>query len=124
MTEDEMVGWPHPLNGHEFEQTWGDREGQGSLVHCSPRGRRVKHDDRTATNAESLRLCTWVCAACCIPSLLPHKPRPGLCPRWVCSHLTQGPRSLGEIRVLKMQVLDLKRLRKKPRPALLFAHSS
>ena len=29
MTEDEMVGWHHKLNGHEFEQ--GDREGQGSL---------------------------------------------------------------------------------------------
>ena len=32
MTEDEMVGWHHQLNGHEFEQTLGDGEGQGSLV--------------------------------------------------------------------------------------------
>ena len=31
-TEDEMVGWHHGLNGHEFEQTLGDGEGQGSLV--------------------------------------------------------------------------------------------
>ena len=31
MTEDEMVGWYHQLNGHEFEQTLGDSEGQGSL---------------------------------------------------------------------------------------------
>ena len=31
-TEDETVGWHHPLNGHEFEQTLGDSEGQGSLV--------------------------------------------------------------------------------------------
>ena len=31
-TEDEMVGWHHWLNGHEFEQTQGDREGQGSLM--------------------------------------------------------------------------------------------
>ena len=31
-TEDEMVGWHHQLNGHEFEQTLGDSEGQGSLV--------------------------------------------------------------------------------------------
>ena len=30
MTEDEMVGWHHQLNGHEFEQTLGDSEGQGS----------------------------------------------------------------------------------------------
>ena len=33
-TEDEMVGWHHWLNGHEFEQTLGDREGQGSLACC------------------------------------------------------------------------------------------
>jgi len=32
MTEDEMVGWHHQLNGHEFEQTTGDSEGPGSLV--------------------------------------------------------------------------------------------
>ena len=37
-TEDEMVGWHHRLNGHEFEQTLGDGEGQGSLVCCSPWG--------------------------------------------------------------------------------------
>ena len=35
-----MVGWHHQLNGHEFEQTLRDREGQGSLVYCSPRGRK------------------------------------------------------------------------------------
>ena len=33
-----MVGWHHPLNGHEFEQTPGDSEGQGSLACCSPWG--------------------------------------------------------------------------------------
>ena len=35
-----MVGWPHRLNGHEFEQTPGDGEQQGSLVCCSPWGRK------------------------------------------------------------------------------------
>ena len=35
MTEDEMVGWHHRLNGHEFEQTLGDGEGQGRLACCS-----------------------------------------------------------------------------------------
>ena len=39
MTEDEMVGWHHH-NGHEFEQTPGDSEGQGSLVCCSPWGHK------------------------------------------------------------------------------------
>ena len=36
-TEDEMVGWHHPLNGHEFEQTPGDDEEQGSLACWSQR---------------------------------------------------------------------------------------
>ena len=35
-TEDEMVGWNHGLRGHEYEQTLGDGEGQGSLACCSP----------------------------------------------------------------------------------------
>ena len=39
-TEDEMVGWHHRLNGHEFEQTPGDSEGQRSLVSCSPWSRK------------------------------------------------------------------------------------
>ena len=33
-----MVGWQHPLNGHEFEQALGDSEGQVSLVCSSPWG--------------------------------------------------------------------------------------
>ena len=44
MTEGEMVGWHHRLNGHEFEQTLRDGEGQGSLVCCSAWGCRVGHD--------------------------------------------------------------------------------
>ena len=40
MTEGEMVGWHHWLNGHEFEQAPGDGEGQGSLVCCSPWGHK------------------------------------------------------------------------------------
>ena len=35
MTEDEMAGWHHRLNEHEFEQTLGDSEEQGGLVCCS-----------------------------------------------------------------------------------------
>ena len=37
-TEDEMFGWHHWLNGHKFEQTQGDTEGQGNLVFCSSWG--------------------------------------------------------------------------------------
>ena len=36
MTEDDMIGRHHRLNGHEFEQTLGDSEGQGRLACCSP----------------------------------------------------------------------------------------
>ena len=43
-TEDEMVGWHHRLDGHEFEQAPGVGDGQGSLVCCSPWGRRVRHN--------------------------------------------------------------------------------
>ena len=45
MTEDEMVGWHHQTHGHEFEQAPENSEGQGSLVGCSPWGR--KELDRT-----------------------------------------------------------------------------
>ena len=38
MTEDDMVGWYHRLNGHEFEQAPGD--GKGSLACCSPWGHK------------------------------------------------------------------------------------
>ena len=40
MTEDEMVGWHHRLDGHEFEQAPEDSEGQGSLASCSPWGEK------------------------------------------------------------------------------------
>ena len=40
MTEDEMVGWHHRLNGHEFEQAPEDGEGWGNLACCSPWGRK------------------------------------------------------------------------------------
>ena len=38
MTEDEMVGWHHWLDGHEFEQAPGGGDGQGGLACCSPWG--------------------------------------------------------------------------------------
>ena len=40
VTKDEMVGWHHQLNGHEFEHTLGNSEGQGRLVCCSPWGHK------------------------------------------------------------------------------------
>ena len=49
--EDEMVGWHHQLNGHEFEQVPGVGDGQGSLVWYSPWGcKKVRHDWVTELN--------------------------------------------------------------------------
>ena len=47
MTGDEMFGWHHQLNGHEFEQGLGFGDGQGSLACCSPWGCRARHDWET-----------------------------------------------------------------------------
>ena len=44
-TEDEMAGWHHRLDGHEFEQTPGDGDGQGGLVCCDSWG--LKESDTT-----------------------------------------------------------------------------
>ena len=69
-TEEEMVGWHHWHNGHEFEQTLGDSEEQGWLARCSPWGRReLGHHSTTEqqqhceldTNAVQNRLCVnWM----------------------------------------------------------------
>ena len=54
MTEDEMVGWHHQLNGHEFEQTLGDGEGQRSLVCCSPWGHKESNTIEQLNNSEAV----------------------------------------------------------------------
>ena len=67
MTKDEMVGWHHRLNGHEFEQTLEDGEGQETQVCCSPWGH--KESDMTewlnSSNTKSQPLAedphTWPC---------------------------------------------------------------
>ena len=45
MIEDEMVGWHHRLDGHEFEQAPGVGDGQRSLASCSPWDRRLDMTD-------------------------------------------------------------------------------
>ena len=57
-TEDEIFGWHHKLNGHKFEQTPGDSEGQGSLECCSPWG--CKASDMTEQqNNNKFTGATW-----------------------------------------------------------------
>ena len=56
MTEDEMVGWNHQLNGHESEQTPGDGEGQGSLACCSPRGHKELDTTQRLNNSNKVQI--------------------------------------------------------------------
>ena len=56
-TEDEMVGWHHWLNGHEFEQAPGDGEGQGSVVCSSPRGHK---ESNTSEQLNSNCICRQI----------------------------------------------------------------
>ena len=56
-----MVGWHHQLNGHEFEQTLGDTEGQGSLACYSHGVGSVGHD--LATEQQYIHKCSRVVSA-------------------------------------------------------------
>ena len=56
-TEDEMVGWHHPLDGHESEQTLGDGEGQGSPACCSPWGHKESDTTQRLNNNDKTKCC-------------------------------------------------------------------
>ena len=58
MTEHEMVGWHHQLSKHEFEQTPGVSEGQGSLACCRPWGRQESEMAERLNNSEG-HLGSW-----------------------------------------------------------------
>ena len=62
MAEDEIIGWHHRLNGHEFEQALGDGEGQGSLVCFSPWS--LKESDMIERLNNNNFLCVCVCLMC------------------------------------------------------------
>ena len=62
ISEDEIVGWHHRLNGHEFEQAPGDGEGQGSLAFCSPWVHRVRQNWVTKQHSRRLPENQPVCA--------------------------------------------------------------
>ena len=65
MTEDEMVGRHHWFNGHGFEQTLGNDEGQGSLACCSPWGR--KEQDMTERLNNEQTMCLTPSSLSCSP---------------------------------------------------------
>ena len=50
MPEDEMVGWHHRLDGHEFEQALGVGGGQGGLACCSPWGHKESDTAKQLTH--------------------------------------------------------------------------
>ena len=60
MAEDEMMGWHHQHNVHEFEQTLGDSEGQGSLECCSPSGHRESDMTEQLNHSKYLCECRYV----------------------------------------------------------------
>ena len=63
MTEDEMVGWHHWLDGYEFEKALGVGEGQGSLACCSPWGRKesdLRVTELTESQAHAEHLVQWL----------------------------------------------------------------
>ena len=59
MIEDEMVGWHHWPNGHEFQQTQGASEGQGSLMCYSPWGCKESDTTEQLNNNKSGDYCCW-----------------------------------------------------------------
>ena len=65
ITEDEMIGWYHQLNGHESEQAPGVGDGQGSLAFCNPWGRK-EYDKTERSNWTELKAQR----ACCINYVL------------------------------------------------------
>ena len=69
VTGDDVVGWHHRLSGHEFQQTLGDSEGQGSLVRCSPWGHKELYTTQQLNNNNpSPRYTLWLP----VSTLLPH----------------------------------------------------
>ena len=78
MTENEMVGWHHRCNGHEFEKALGVGDGQGSLAYCSPWGCKVSDMTEQLNNNRNCQrkvpgntggmcaLCLHVCTQVCV----------------------------------------------------------
>ena len=66
-----MAGWHHQFNGHEFEQTPGDSEGQGSLACCSPCG----HKESDMTEQLNSNSHTEMCSQSLLCSLRTAGPR-------------------------------------------------
>ena len=73
-----MIGWNHQLDGHEFEQTPGVSEGQGSLVCCSPWGRKELDTLREWTTTNTIKHYTIWKKKRVLSHSCPHPPQPQL----------------------------------------------
>ena len=80
MTEDEMVGWHHRLNEHEFEQALEDGEGQGSSLCCSPVGSKESDTTERLNNSNDLLFSTWNSTQCYVAACMGRKFRG----EWIC----------------------------------------
>ena len=105
MTEDGMVGWHHWINGHEFEQTLGDSEGQGSLVCSSSWSRRQSGTTEQLNSNDdeytSLHLSVYGCVhtqcltlcdpmACSLPVFSVHRILQARILEWVAISFSRG----------------------------------
>ena len=61
MTEDGMAAWHHQLNGHEFEQTARDSEGQGSFAFCSPWDHKESDSTEGMNNSNKIKFRESCC---------------------------------------------------------------
>jgi len=69
----DVVGWHHQPNGHEFEQTWGDSEGQGDLAFCSPWSRKesdmteqLNNNNFTEQTSTQVDFLSWLFLFVCL----------------------------------------------------------
>ena len=68
-TEDKMVGWPHWLDGHEFEQAPGAGDGQGCLVCCSSWGLKESGTTEWLNWTELMKVLVWLLNSCLIAAV-------------------------------------------------------
>ena len=88
VTEGEIVGWYHQLNGHEFEQIPWDSEGQGSLAWCSPWGHKEQDMTEQWTTSWHICVCVYICT--CVYDVCTYIKKKDWArwqSRWMCTHL-------------------------------------
>ena len=95
MTEDEMVGWHHRLNEHEFEHALEDGEGQGSLVCCSPLGSKESDTTERLNNNNDLLFSTWNSTQCYVAAWMGGE----FGKEWICVYEWLSPFHLTDVTV-------------------------